>query len=279
MVRRRCDQARPSGQARHRPDRPLWRRRPRDPRRSGSGQDGQLRHHRRRRQPAIARYQRQSRLGPVRGGRPRTGDPHPGRRRHRRQAGQYHHRAAIRPLRQAGKPGPGHRHLSGAAVVLDLQQQAGRHLRRVSRQGRVRGFGSRGDASGAGRDPHPTPRGADRPGGRHRQLHRRQLPRRHRHAAGRRAAGGAGGAAVHPQLAGDADHRRGAAAVGGADVLGDGHAGVLAEPGQLPGDHAGHRHPGRRRHRRDREHLAPHQDGQDALPRRHRRRGRDRAGG
>ena len=39
--------------------------------------------------------------------------------------------------------------------------------------------------------------------------------------------------------------------------------GLLAQPGQLPRHHASHRHPGRRRHRRDREHRAAHADGQD----------------
>ncbi len=55
--------------------------------------------------------------------------------------------------------------------------------------------------------------------------------------------------------------------------------GLLAEPRQLPGDHAGDRHSGRRCDRRDREHRPAHQDGQDALPRRDRGGGRDRACG
>ncbi len=53
---------------------------------------------------------------------------------------------------------------------------------------------------------------------------------------------------------------------------------LLAEPRQLSCDHAFHRHSGRRRHCRDREHRAPHANGQDAVPRRagSRRRNRPR---
>jgi multidrug efflux pump subunit AcrB len=84
---------------------------------------------------------------------------------------------------------------------------------------------------------------------------RRRHPRRHHCAAV---------PARHPRHR----HRRGvAAAVDLPGVLGDGSARLLAEPGQLPGDHAVDGYPGRRRHRRDREHRAPHADGQDALPR------------
>jgi multidrug efflux pump subunit AcrB len=44
--------------------------------------------------------------------------------------------------------------------------------------------------------------------------------------------------------------------------------GILAEPGLFPRHHAVDRHSGRRRHRRDREHRAPHADGQIAVSRR-----------
>ena len=72
-------------------------------------------------------------------------------------------------------------------------------------------------------------------------------------------------------------HRRDlAAAVDLPGVLGDGHPRLLAQSRQLPRDHAVDRHPGRRRHRRDREHRAPHADGQVALPRGARGRRRDR---
>ena len=63
-------------------------------------------------------------------------------------------------------------------------------------------------------------------------------------------------------------HRRDlAAAVDFPGVLGDGHSRLLAQPGQLPRHHAVDRYSGRRRHRRDREHRAPHADGQIALSR------------
>ena len=67
-------------------------------------------------------------------------------------------------------------------------------------------------------------------------------------------------------------------AVGAADLRGDGRAGLLAELDQPAGDHAGDRHPGRRRHRRDREHRPPHAHGQVGLPRRDPGGGRDRPG-
>ena len=74
-------------------------------------------------------------------------------------------------------------------------------------------------------------------------------------------------------------HRRDlAAAVDLPGVLGDGPARLLAEPGLLPRHHAVDGYSGRRRHRRDREHRAPHAHGQVALSRgaRSRRRNRPR---
>ena len=74
-------------------------------------------------------------------------------------------------------------------------------------------------------------------------------------------------------------HRRDlAAAVDLPGVLGDGPARLLAEPRHLPRHHAVDGYSGRRRHRRDREHRAPHADGQVALSRgaRSRRRNRPR---
>ena len=112
-----------------------------------------------------------------------------------------------------------------------------------------------------------------------RRQHGRQLPFGHAWAARGRGARGRRGAAVPARLARDADRRRGAAALGAADLLGDERAGLLAQRRQPARDHAGHRHPGRRRDRRDREHRPPHADGEVALPRRPRGRRRDRARG
>ena len=97
------------------------------------------------------------------------------------------------------------------------------------------------------------------------RLHRRQLRFGDGDAArGRRPFGdrGADLPARHPRDAGLGDR---AAAVDHPRLLGDRHDGLLAQPGQPARHHAGGRHPGRRRHRRDREHRAPHQDGQDAV--------------
>jgi multidrug efflux pump subunit AcrB len=63
-------------------------------------------------------------------------------------------------------------------------------------------------------------------------LHLRQLRIRDAHADGRRAAGRPRRLPVPAQLARHADRRRRAAAVGDPDLLGDGSAGLLAEPGQ-----------------------------------------------
>ena len=84
---------------------------------------------------------------------------------------------------------------------------------------------------------------------------------------------------VPARLARDARHRGRAAAVDHPDLLGDGRDRLLAQPRQPARDHAGDRHSGRRRHRRDREHRAPHAHGQVGLSRRARGRRRDRPGG
>jgi hypothetical protein len=68
------------------------------------------------------------------------------------------------------------------------------------------------------------------------------------------------------RLARHLDLGAGAAALGDPDLLGDEHAGLLAQPRQPARVDARHRHPGRRRHRRDREHRAPPAHGQIALP-------------
>ena len=93
---------------------------------------------------------------------------------------------------------------------------------------------------------------------------RRRDPRRHHRAA------------VPARYQGHHHRRDLAAAVDLPGVLGDGYSRLFAEPRQLPRDHAVDRHPGRRRHRRDREHRAPYADGQIALPRRARGRRRNR---
>ena len=101
VVRRRHRQARAAGQARHRPDRPLRRRRPRNPHRARPGQARQLRHHRR----AVSQqlHATNANLG---SGRSEVGD----REQAIRTLGDAgtvaklaadHHRAAHGPLRQA----------------------------------------------------------------------------------------------------------------------------------------------------------------------------------
>src|SRR5271166_2172641 len=77
----------------------------------------------------------------------------------------------------------------------------------------------------------------------------------------------------------DHRHRGRAAAVDHPDLLGDGCDRLLPEPRDPAGDHAGDRHPGRRRDRRDREHRAPYADGKVRLPRLARGGRRDRARG
>ncbi len=63
--------------------------------------------------------------------RQRTGDPRPWRRPRRRPTRRHHHRTDQRPLRQALRSRLHQGHLSGAEVLLALQQHARRDLRRV----------------------------------------------------------------------------------------------------------------------------------------------------
>ena len=74
-------------------------------------------------------------------------------------------------------------------------------------------------------------------------------------------------------------HRGRAAALDHPDLLGDGGDRLLAQSREPAGDHAGHRHPGRRRDRRDREHRPPHAHGQVRLARLARGGRRDRPRG
>ncbi len=124
-----------------------------------------------------------------------------------------------------------------------------------------------------------APRGHDDPD---RRLGARHLWRlRFRHALAARGRGARHHRGVHlpAGLARHAAGGGGAAALGAAGVLLHARDGLLAELRQPAGHHAGDRHPGGRRDRRDREHRPPHPHGQVRLARRGGGGGRDRAGG
>jgi hypothetical protein len=98
------------------------------------------------------------------------------------------------------------------------------------------------------------------------------------YAPRRRASGDPRRPRLPQELARHADFRRGPSPLGDPDLLAHVAARLLAEPRQLPGPDARHRHPRRRRHRGNREHRPPHPHGENPLPRGDRGRGRDRPG-
>ena len=255
---RRC-RARDSGLARSRPA-------------AGRGAD------RRQCQPDPARHQCRPRRRPRRNRQERPGDPHAGRRQDAERTRRHHDPAVRRRRGAARRPRHRHRHHRRSPDLCPLQRRTGGGARHQALQGRQRRDGRRRRAEAhrraEGRLSRCRPE-ADRHLGRiHQgQLRRRDLdtvrgrdPRRHRRPA-------------VPARHSRHHHRRDlAAAVDLPGVLGDGPARLLAEPGLLPRHHAVDGHSGRRRHRRDREHRAPHAHGQVALSRgaRSRRRNRPR---
>ena len=107
----------------------------------------------------------------------------------------------------------------------------------------------------------------------------RQLSFDHGDADRGRGSGRRRGVHLPARLARHARHRDRAAALGHSDLLGDGRDRLLAQPREPARHHAGDRHSGRRRDRRDREHRPPHADGQIGLSRLARGGRRDRACG
>ncbi len=280
LVHRRHRGARAAGRGGRRQGGADRRRDAGDPGGAGPGPAGGAGRHRGAGQRPVAGHQRGLGRRPRRSGRQGAGDPHPGQRQQPGRPGRHPHRAAWRPGGAAVRRRHRDRRVRGAAPIRPAgRHHAGGGVRGLPGQGRQR----RG-RRGPGQDTPGGTRGAAPAGHHHadRRLgprHLRQLRVGHALAAGRCRAGDAGGVRVPARLARHGAGGGGAAAVDPAGVLLHEPDGVLAQLRQPAGDHPGHRHPGRRRHRRDREHRAPHAHGQIRLDRRDRGGGRDRAGG
>src|SRR6202161_2791476 len=142
---------------------------------------------------------------------------------------------------------------------------ADRRLRRDPRQGRERRDRRRVDREAAGEN-RGCASGSEIHQSRHPGRQRgRQLSFDHGDADRGRGSSRRGRLHLPARHAPHARHRNRAAAFGHPDVLGDGRDRLLAQPREPACDNARHRHSGRTRDRRDREHRPPHAHGQIGL--------------
>ncbi len=180
---------------------------------------------------------------------------------------RHHDQPAVRRRGAARRSRHRHRHHRRPPDLRPLQRRTGGGARHQALQGRQRRGGRRRRAEAHRRAENCLSRcrsQADRHLG---GIHQGQLRGRDLDPVRRRDSRRHHRAAVPARYQGHHHRRDLAAAVDLPGVLGDGHSRLLAQPGQLSRHHAVDRYSGRRRHRRDREHRAPHADGQIALSR------------
>ena len=238
----------------------------RDRHRARPGASGLVRHRRRRHLAPVEAGPAGSRRRPRRYRQGRAGGAGAGQRRHRGSAEKHRADAARRAPRAPGSAGARDRRGCRTALAGAARRQTGGRLRGHAQPRRQRSRGRRRGAQGARRTACRRPRPEDQRGLRLRHPGGGGIRWIHAAALRRRDPGGDRGVAVPARLARHLGLRGGVAAVGDPGLHRHARAGFLAQRRDPARALAGGRHPGRRRHRRGREHHAPPAHGQITLP-------------